>query len=71
MCDHCVKHGAAGKWYLNAKNYSNEIVEEYNLREFLMEQYLNFEQMSVRKQKGFSAVGFSNAYCWSCCQTFC
>ncbi|MBN1330700.1 MAG: 4Fe-4S binding protein [Candidatus Heimdallarchaeota archaeon] len=57
MCDHCLKHGTAGKWYLNAKNYSNEIVEEYNLREFLLEQYKNFEQMSVRKLNGFNAVG--------------
>ena len=44
MCDHCLKHGTAGKWYLNAKNYSNEIAEEYNLREFLLEQYKNFDQ---------------------------
>ncbi|MBD3190381.1 MAG: 4Fe-4S dicluster domain-containing protein [Candidatus Heimdallarchaeota archaeon] len=57
MCDHCLKHGTAGKWYLNAKNYSYEIVEEYNLREFLLEQYKNFEQMSVRKVNGFNAVG--------------
>jgi ferredoxin len=57
MCDHCLKHGTAGKWYLNAKNYSNEIAEEYNLREFLMEQYMNFEQIAVRKIAGFSGVG--------------
>ena len=57
MCDHCIKHGAAGKWYLNAKNYSYEIVEEYDLREFLMEQYKNFEQIAVRKVAGFSGIG--------------
>ena len=57
MCDHCLKHGTAGKWYLNAKNYSNEIVEEYNLQEFLQEQYKNFEQIAVRKVAGFSGVG--------------
>ncbi|MCK5184567.1 MAG: 4Fe-4S binding protein [Candidatus Heimdallarchaeota archaeon] len=57
MCDHCLKHGTAGKWYLNARNYSNEIVEEYNLREFLIEQYKNFEQIAVRKIAGFSGVG--------------
>jgi ferredoxin len=57
MCDSCLKHGTAGKWYLNAENYSNEIVEKYNLRDFLMEQYLNFEQMSVRKVGGLNAVG--------------
>ncbi|MEA2071402.1 MAG: 4Fe-4S binding protein [Asgard group archaeon] len=57
MCDYCLKHGAGGKWYHNAKHYSAEIVEEYNLREFLLEQYKNFEQISVRKVNGFNAVG--------------
>jgi ferredoxin len=57
MCDNCLKHGTAGKWYLNARNYSNEIVEEYNLREFLQEQYKNFEQIAVRKVAGFNGVG--------------
>lgn len=57
MCDLCMKHGAGGKWYLNAEHYSNEIVERYNLRDFLMEQYKNFEQISVRKVHGFNAVG--------------
>jgi len=57
MCNSCLKHGTAGKWYLKAENYSNEIVEKYDLRDFLKEQYKNFEQMSVRKVHGFNAVG--------------
>ena len=57
MCDLCVKHGAGGKWYLNAENYSNEIVEKHNLRDFLLEQYKNFEQIPVRKINGFNGVG--------------
>lgn len=52
-----MKHGAAGKWYLNAEHYSNEVAEKYDLREFLLEQYTNFEQISVRKVGGFSPVG--------------
>jgi Pyruvate/2-oxoacid:ferredoxin oxidoreductase delta subunit len=52
-----MKHGAGGKWYLNAAHYSNEVAEKYNLREFLLEQYKNFEQISVRKVGGFSGVG--------------
>ena len=31
MCDHCLKHGTAGKWYLNAKNYSKELAEELRI----------------------------------------
>ena len=53
----CMKHGAGGKWYENSRLYSNEIVEIYNLKDFLMEQYINFEQISVRKVHGFNAVG--------------
>jgi len=62
MCDHCLEHGTAGKWYLNAKNYTMEVMEEFNqdedsLKEFLLEQYKTFEAMQVRKIAGFSAQG--------------
>jgi hypothetical protein len=30
MCDHCMRHGAGGKWYLNAESYSNEVAEKYS-----------------------------------------
>ena len=62
MCDHCMKHGAGGKWYLNARSYSEEIATRYNLREFLLEQYRNFEQVSVRKVAGFSPVGHDHLF---------
>jgi len=52
-----MKHGAGGRWYLNARHYSNEIAERYNLRDFLLEQYKNFEQISVRPVYGFTAEG--------------
>jgi Pyruvate/2-oxoacid:ferredoxin oxidoreductase delta subunit len=57
MCNLCLKHGAGGKWYLNAKSYSEQIASQYNLREFLLEQYKNFEQISVRKIAGVSPAG--------------
>jgi len=57
MCEFCMKHGAGGKWYLNARHYSEEIVARYNLREFLLEQYKNFEQIPVRKVAGVSPAG--------------
>ena len=52
-----MQHGAGGKWYLNADHYSNEVAEKYDLRAYLLEQYTNFEQISVRKVSGFSPVG--------------
>ncbi len=57
MCDLCMKHGAGDKWYLNAEHYADKVVQQYGLREYLLEQYKNFEQVSVRKIHGFSAVG--------------
>jgi ferredoxin len=57
MCDTCMKHGAGGKWYLNARHYSEEVARKHNLREFLLEQYKNFEQIPVRKVAGISPVG--------------
>ncbi|MBN1299148.1 MAG: 4Fe-4S binding protein [Actinobacteria bacterium] len=57
MCELCMKHGAGGKWYLNAEHYTEKVVEQYNLRDYLLEQYKNFEQVSVRKVYGFSGVG--------------
>ena len=62
VCDHCMQHGAGGKWYLNAAHYSDELVEKYNLREFLLEQYTNFEQISVRKVGGVSPVGMDHTF---------
>lgn len=57
-----MEHGAGGKWYLNAAHYSEEIVQKYDLREFLLEQYKNFEQISVRKVAGLSPVGMDRAF---------
>ena len=57
MCEWCMKHGAGGKWYMNAKNYSNELADELNLKEYLNEQWLNFENVFIRKIMGLSSIG--------------
>jgi NAD-dependent dihydropyrimidine dehydrogenase PreA subunit len=55
MCDWCTKHGNGKKWYMNSRNYSNELAEEYNLEAYLTEQWMNFEQVFIRKIMGFSS----------------
>jgi Pyruvate/2-oxoacid:ferredoxin oxidoreductase delta subunit len=55
MCDWCTKHGNGKKWYMNARNYSNELAEEYNMESYLTEQWMNFEQVFIRKIMGFSS----------------
>ena len=62
MCDYCMQHGAGGKWYLNAEHYSNEVAEKHDLRAFLLEQYTNFEQISVRPVGGISPVGMDHTF---------
>ncbi len=57
MCDWCLKHGNGKKWYMNAKNYSDTLAKELDLEEYLTEQWMNFEQVFIRKIMGFSSIG--------------
>jgi Fe-S-cluster-containing hydrogenase component 2 len=34
MCEFCTKHGEGKKWYLNAKNYSDDLLSDIKRREF-------------------------------------
>lgn len=47
-----MKHGAGGKWYLNARNYSKELAEEGRVAEHLETIYKTFEQTWSGKSKG-------------------
>ncbi|MCS7096734.1 MAG: 4Fe-4S binding protein [Nitrososphaerota archaeon] len=60
MCKWCMRHGAGGKWYLNARNYSNELAESMNLQAYLEEQWKNFEQVYIRKIMGISSIDLGN-----------
>ncbi|MEM3550587.1 MAG: 4Fe-4S binding protein [Candidatus Bathyarchaeia archaeon] len=57
MCKWCMKHGAGGKWYMNARNYSKELADSLNLQAYLEEQWKNFEQVYIRKIMGISSIG--------------
>ena len=58
MCKWCMSHGAGGKWYLNARNYSKELADEYQMKEHLTEVYKDFESIFVKKAAyGMSAIG--------------
>lgn len=37
MCEFCVRHGEGKKWYLNAKNYSNDLLSDIKRRKFIEE----------------------------------
>jgi NAD-dependent dihydropyrimidine dehydrogenase PreA subunit len=57
MCEHCLRHGPAARWYLNANAYSEEVATRYNLREFLREQYRNFERIPLAPVAGVNPAG--------------
>jgi len=57
MCNWCMKHGAGGKWYLNARNYSDQLAKDLDLEEYLTEQWSNFETVFIRKIMGISSIG--------------
>lgn len=35
MCEFCLKHGEGGKWYLQAKNYSDDLLSDVHRRKFI------------------------------------
>ena len=43
MCEFCVQHGEGEKWYLDMKNYSRELLDQQNRREFIVDTRVNFE----------------------------
>ena len=58
MCNWCTKHGAGKKWYMNSKNYhADQISSKDEMRSYLEEQWMNMENLFIRKIKGISSVG--------------
>lgn len=39
MCEFCTKHGEGKKWYLNAKNYSNDLLSDLKRRKYVIEHF--------------------------------
>ncbi len=52
MCQICMKHGANGKWYMNARNYIRETADEVNSTEYLEDLWGNMERAYSRKVHG-------------------
>ena len=50
MCQFCIEHGEGKKWYLQAKNYSQELINDER-RRFMADFFENVEQM-VRDRIG-------------------
>lgn len=44
MCEFCTQHGEGKKWYLNAENYSHDLLEQDQRREYIADFINGFEQ---------------------------
>jgi len=49
MCEFCVKHGEGEKWYLQAKNYSDDLLSDVRRRKFI-EEFANSQGMEEGRQ---------------------
>ena len=58
MCEFCLKHGEGKKWYLQAKNYSEDMLSDLRRLKFL-EHFFNseaLEQDIVKMNQGFGRL---------------
>ena len=51
MCDFCHKHGEGKKWYLQAKNYSDDLMSDLRRRNFVQEFFSDPESLGQSVQK--------------------
>lgn len=48
MCEFCTKHGEGKKWYLNAKNYSSDLLEDLRRRRYVKEFFYHTDKVYRR-----------------------
>jgi ferredoxin len=46
MCEFCMKHGEGEKWYLQAKNYSEDLLSDVRRRKFIEEFFTDTEGLA-------------------------
>jgi ferredoxin len=51
MCEFCHKHGEGEKWYLQAKNYSEDLLSDLRRREFIRNFFLHPERLNEDEGK--------------------
>lgn len=48
MCEFCVKHGEGKKWYLNAKNYSDDLLSDVKRRKLVVSAFYRINSVYKR-----------------------
>lgn len=55
MCEFCHQHGEGKKWYLQAKNYSDDLLSDVRRRKFI-EDFVSHPEELSRAVRGFSRL---------------
>jgi Pyruvate/2-oxoacid:ferredoxin oxidoreductase delta subunit len=51
MCEFCVKHGEGNKWYLEAKNYSEDLLSDLKRRKYLENFCSDIDSLRIAGQR--------------------
>ncbi len=51
MCEFCIKHGEGEKWYLQAKNYSDDLMSDLKRRKFIKEFFEHPEELEKNRKQ--------------------
>ena len=62
MCEFCVKHGEGKKWYLQAKNYSYDLLSDIERRKFITTSYHWVEDLYRNKFKYLKFLPFKTPF---------
>jgi hypothetical protein len=55
MCEFCHQHGEGKKWYLQAKNYSDDLLSDVHRRKFI-EDFFSHPEELVSMVQGFDRL---------------
>jgi len=55
MCEFCHQHGEGEKWYLQAKNYSDDLLSDVRRRNFF-EDFISHPEELTLKVQGFERL---------------
>ena len=55
MCEFCLQHGEGQKWYLQAKNYSEDLLNDARRRKFIAEFFSGSAEERGQPARGLDA----------------
>ncbi len=56
MCEFCVQHGEGERWYLNARNYGEDLASDLRRRRFTEDFFTGFEDWARRGLRGLEQL---------------